>query len=296
MAKVSVAYRDQLPSSPRNLRNDHNMKDDDNSVSSTASSVHEIIVFETDRRKEKIHRIRLRRKIAQLLHSKTANQDDPVISSGSAGGIMSVRTLDESLHGTKISEIRKLRRKMTIKVKNLDGSHSTATGNGISEDTDDISEISGLSNLSLSTAGNSSLNVNVKLGFSHVHIREYVLVPGTNPSVSSGPPIELGWAHTEPTSVELEKWESIRDGRRRLQAQMRIPPHVRRELLLHHGNPQRDIRDATRNAATGRKQRMQTLDRLHHGNVNEMVDTVKRAFNIKKAFKKKKAEKDLYGS
>jgi hypothetical protein len=296
MAEISLAYRDQSSSSPRHLRNDG--EDDDNSVSSTASSVHEIIVFETDRRKERIYRIRLRRKIAQLgLHGNTDNPDDPVLSSGSAGGIMSVRTLDESLHGTKISEMRKLRRKMTIKVKNLDvfnGSNSTANGTGSTEESDDVSVISGLSGLSLSTAGNSSLNV--KLGFSHVHIREYELVPGANPSVSSGPPVELGWAHTEPTSVEFDKWESIRDGRRRLQAQMRIPPHVRRELLLHHGNAQKDIRDATRNAATGRKQRIQTLDRLHRGNVDEMVDTVKRAFNIKRVFKKKKAEKELYGS
>mmetsp|Transcript_7913 Transcript_7913/g.11951 ORF Transcript_7913/g.11951 Transcript_7913/m.11951 type:complete len:266 (+) Transcript_7913:60-857(+) len=254
MVEVFLSNRDQPPSSPRHLRNDDD--DDDNSVSSTASSVHEIIVLETDRRKERIHRIRLRRKIAQLGLHETENPDDSVRSSGSVGGIMSVRTLDESLHGTKISEMRKLRRKVTIKVKNnLDvsnGSHSMANGTGSTEETDNVSVISGLSGISLSTAGKSSLNV--QLGFAHVHIREYELVPGANPSVSSGPPVELGWAHTEPTSVDLDNWEIIRDGRRRVQAQMRIPPGVRRELLLHHGNSQRDIRDATRNAATGRKQ------------------------------------------
>jgi len=135
----------------------------------------------------------------------------------------------------------------------------------------------------------------VKLGFSHVHIREYELVPGSNPSVTSGPPVELGWAHTEPTSVELDTWESIRDGRRRRKAQLRIPPGDRRFLLRHHGSAQKDIRDATRNAAICRSQRAQTLQRLKRGNLDEMVDKFKRAFNIKRAFKKKKAEKELYG-
>ena len=76
---------------------------------------------------------------------------------------------------------------------------------------------------------------------------------------------------------------------------MRIPPGVRRLLLRHHGNAEKDIRDATRNADTGRNQRIQTLKILNRGNLDEMVDKVKRAFNIKRAFKKKKAEKELYG-
>ena len=291
----------QSPSSPpRSLERRYD-EDDDNSVSSsTASSVHEIIVFETDRRKERIYRIRLRRKIAQLgLHDKTENQDDPLhssSSSGSAGGIMSARTLQESLHGSKISEMKKLRRKATIKLKkNLDVvSSNGSVHNMATNETDDGSVISGLSGLSLSTAGILS-SLNVKLGFSHVHIREYELVPGSNPSVSSGPPVELGWAHTESTSVEFDKWESIRDGRRRRQSQMRIPPDDRRFLLRHHGNAQKDIRDATRNAAICRSQRAYTVQRLNRRNLDEFVDKIKRAFNIKRALTKKKAEKELYG-
>jgi len=289
-AEVSLSNEDQPPFFPRYIiRNDDEEEDDDASVSSTASSVHEIIVFESDRRKERIHRIRLRRKIAQLgLHA----DDDR-----SAGGIMSVRNLDESLQGSKISEIRKLRRNLTITVKRklVDVSNSRSNGTGSTEETDAVSVTTrGLRGLSLSTTGKSSLNLK-KVAFSHVHIREYELVPGANPSVSSGPPVELGWAHTEPTTVELGKWESSRDGRRRRQTQMKIPPDVRRGLLLYHGNAQKDIRDATRNAAICRKQRIKTLDRLHRGNLDEMVDKVKRAFNIKRAFKKKKAEKELYG-
>jgi len=35
-----------------------------------------------------------------------------------------------------------------------------------------------------------------KLGFRKVYIREYEVVPGCNPSVSCGPPLELGWRNS----------------------------------------------------------------------------------------------------
>jgi len=308
MAKVSLLQRenmDPLPASPQLKIADN----DNSSVSSTTSSVHsatstvhsttssiqEIVVSETDRKNHRIKRMKLRRRLANFGLDANSNNQHSDNSVQSFQGIMSVRwlatSLDESLDGDKVAKMRKLRRKMTIQVKSLDSSYkSISTGESIVFD--DISIVSGLS---METKCLSSLNV--KLSFTNVEIREYQLVPGSNPSVSSGPPVELGWAHTDHTSVDIDQWESIRDGRRRLQAQMRIPPHVRKALLLHHGNDQKTIRDATRSALIARKQRMQTLDKLHRrGPLYEKVDKVKRACNIKRAFKKKKEEKELYGS
>jgi len=225
---------------------------DDMSVGSTnsaASSVHEIIVSETDRRKERVNRIRERRRQQQRPTEKS-NDDSSSLSSSSSSiaGIMTVRTLDESLFGGRVSEMRKLRRKVTIKFKNPE----SAAASSLASD-EEISVYSTMSDISL--------------GFAHVYIREYEIVPGNNPSCSKGPPIELGWAHIEHSHMDFEKYEDVRDGRRRLHAQMRMPTEVRKSLLLHHGSSQKMIRDATRSAAIHRKQRMQTIHNLDRGGI-----------------------------
>jgi hypothetical protein len=212
------------------------------SASSAASSVHEILVHETDRRKMRLRRIRSRKKVQESEDDSYISQSDLSIAS-SVSGIMSVRTLEESLDGGRITQMRKLRRQITIKFKS--GADSTSV----------LGEDESISLGSRSTA-------NISIDFSKVHIREYELVPGYNPSCTSGPPIELGWKHAETQDFDIESFEDVRDGRRRLQAQMRIPADIRRGMLLHHGNSQKHIRDATRSTAISRKERMQTLDKI----------------------------------
>lgn len=105
-------------------------------------------------------------------------------------GIMSVRTLEESLRPNKsMSDLRKLRRRVTIKIKSGGESASTSrssrsstsgnNNNGLPDDTSD-------------TSTSSSILDDISLGFSKVHIQEYEIVPGCNPSVSEGPPSEFG--------------------------------------------------------------------------------------------------------
>lgn len=240
--------------------------DENCSSSQHSSSVHDTLSAETERRKERLQKIRETRRMAKGGHTKSGGDSNGI------RGIMTVRTVDESLHGGAMPEMKKLRRKFTIKLKGADKS--------VHEDTEDCSVVS---NFSGSTASLSTMTMgDIVLGFSHVDIREYELVPGVNPSVLSGPPIELGWAHTQVSTFHIDEWENTRDGRRRLQSQMKIPPDVRRGLLLHHGNSQKLIRDATRNAANGRKQRMQTVDKLNSmgGDFDEKVDNIKRAFKL----------------
>jgi hypothetical protein len=262
--------------------------DDTCSLSHHSGSVHDLLSAEIDRRKERLRKIRENRRLIKaagtdkdcnLSPSKTSHSSGAAHSVGGPKGIMTVRTVDESLHGGKLSDMKKLRRRFTIKLKG--GDNSTH---------DDLEDSSVVSTFSSSTASISSMTMgDIALGFTHVNIREYELVAGVNPSVLSGPPIELGWAHTELSTFHIDEWEKSRDGMRRLQSQMKIPPDVRRGLLLHHGNPQKSIRDATRNAANARKQRMQTLDKLNTmgSGFDEKVDSLKKTFSLKRAFKNK---------
>ena len=75
--------------------------------------------------------------------------------SAETSGIMTVKTLGESLHGT--SHVSRAREYLQ---------------------------------------SNYSMQEGLKLGFRKVYIREYEVVPGCNPSVSCGPPLELGWRNS----------------------------------------------------------------------------------------------------
>lgn len=222
---------------------------DDQSVrsnTSTASSVHEIVVFETKRKKELLARIRNRRRNKK---GKTTGDDISTSSTtescAGSSGIMSVRTLEESLGDSSVTKMRKLRRRVTIKFKSPDG-----------EGVEDNEEIT------LSARSAASVLGDISLDFSRVYIREYEVVPGENPSCTSGPPLELGWAHGTTLDFCIDKFEGVREGRRRLQAQMRMPADARRGLLLQHGSSQKMIREATKACAAVRKQRVQTIEEL----------------------------------
>ncbi len=222
------------------------------SANSAASSVHDSIVDETDRRKKRIHRLRKGRRNKDNVNGGDYHPDDSIASSiatgaGSTftnGGIMSVRTQEESLENGHVPRMRKLRRKVTIKFK--------STG-------DLAGAIDGTESISLASC---SIASEISVDFSKVHIREYEVVPGQNPSCSCGPPIELGWRHGETLNFDLERFEGVREGRRRLQAQMRMPPDTRRGLLLNHGSSQKHIREATKSSAALRKERTDSLAKL----------------------------------
>ena len=74
------------------------------------------------------------------------------------------------------------------------------------------------------------------------------MLKGNNPSVSSGAPVELGWAHAIEKHIEIDMYEDARHGRRRFKGQMRMPKEVRRNVLLHHGHTQKSIKRAAKDA------------------------------------------------
>ena len=225
--------------------------DDDISIaSSTASSVHEMITYEMKRKEDRKSKIRER--LRRLTSRRRSNGDDQSFASFSsdcssrssdAVGIMTARTLEESLEGGRVVEMRKLRRKITIKFKNPSTSKASESDSvTLSEDLS-MSESSGLS----SSVKSSSLD-EISLGFSKVYIQEYIVVPGVNPSCTSGPPVELGWAHSELREIDFERYERTRHGKRRFKMQMRMPNRIRKELLLFHGSTEKMIKKATKAA------------------------------------------------
>lgn len=246
-------------------------------------------------------------------------------STGSVkGGIMTVRTLDESLSGKKITEMRKRRRRLLLRRKKDQRNRSPwfkVNGNGntvpsspmrvikdlsadesISEssfpDDEDLSIMSGLT-----TVSTTSAIVDLSIQFTNCTIREYEVIPGSNPSVSAGAPIELGWAHTQDEIVSLDAYENIREGSRRLHAQMRMPVEYRHELLMNFGHSMNLIRQADKDAHSIRTKRLQTMQVWQLGGSiqrEEKAEKIKKAlmkpFQFSSRKKKKKEEKMLWAS
>lgn len=235
-----------------------------NSVaSSVASSVYETLSNEVDRKKQRLKKFRRKWKKLQNDQSNGEGNDSSNVSgetsstltsTSSSGGIMTARTMQESLDGGYLPDMRKMRRKVTIKFK---GENLAILREALLEDVS-VSP-SAMSAISTESAENEE---DTSVRFKTVDIREYELVPGQNPYCTSGPPLELGWAHTDAAIYEFDAYENFRDGRRRLPAQMKMPPDARRSLLLRHGSTQKMIREATKAAAKGRNEKKETMDSL----------------------------------
>ena len=99
---------------------------------------------------------------------------------------------------------------------------------------------------------------NLAVNFHHVEIREYEVVPGCNPSITSGSPVELGWKYSEGIVHELDCYENTRCGKRRCQNQLKMSAFDREEVLLIHGSSICNIIRATKKASRTRVQREST--------------------------------------
>mmetsp|Transcript_28031 Transcript_28031/g.39402 ORF Transcript_28031/g.39402 Transcript_28031/m.39402 type:complete len:425 (-) Transcript_28031:372-1646(-) len=68
------------------------------------------------------------------------------------------------------------------------------------------------------------------VSFQSIEIREYERAVGDHPCVSSGPPITIGWAHTDGVEVPLDQYEESKP-ENRTKAEMMIPRRVRENIL-----------------------------------------------------------------
>lgn len=259
-----------------NIDNDDDISIGGFSINSNASSVHETITAATNRRRGRIQRIRdsfqrnsnIEPEPPSTIIDAVENVEigsNPSLGQANgqdlnrcSSGIMTVRTLDESLHGADnhVTKMRRLRRKVTIKFKGasaeMRGSSSSRSARESATEDDVRDANQGNEDVSVITSQSASSTIStlddITLGFHKVYIRDYEVVPGCNPAVSCGPPLELGWRHSEHREVDFERYESVRHGKRRSNHQMRMPKSVRKDLLLMHGSTKKMIKDASKQA------------------------------------------------
>ena len=133
-----------------------------------------------------------------------------------------------------------------------------------------------------------------RIKFGKISIREYELLPGDNPSVSTGPPIQLGWGSIEHYDGSVDEFESKRNGQRRMYTQLRIPETIRRQMLELFGHSKQEIDYCTRQALVVRKKRLRSLatsEAFPH--LEENFERLSRLFSTPFRRGKKKTKKEL---
>lgn len=102
----------------------------------------------------------------------------------------------------------------------------------------------------------ASSGVKKSVSFNTLTIREYSQIPDINPSVSSGPPIGLGWDFEVLGSVDISKYEELRPPRR-IRSELNIPAAMRQKMLREDFSLA-DVNRATKLSNVGRSQRRST--------------------------------------
>mmetsp|Transcript_23134 Transcript_23134/g.33149 ORF Transcript_23134/g.33149 Transcript_23134/m.33149 type:complete len:160 (+) Transcript_23134:116-595(+) len=89
--------------------------------------------------------------------------------------------------------------------------------------------------------------------FSDVHIRDYSITLGNNPSVSIGAPISLSWEYDVRDPITVQEYERSKRGRKRLVRHHKPQPPImsyykRHEILHEMGFDDKAIRKAEQQA------------------------------------------------
>lgn len=97
--------------------------------------------------------------------------------------------------------------------------------------------------------------------FDKITVREYGIVLGDNPACRCGPSVSIGWEYDEFPALQLDDFESIREGNRRTKRGMLMDRSYRVRLLKRLGYSESDIIDAFRANKKVRQARLQTLSK-----------------------------------
>lgn len=115
--------------------------------------------------------------------------------------------------------------------------------------------------------------------FSTVSVRYYQITLGTNPFVTSGPPLELAWEHdagASETNIPLDRYESVRAPRRRSEWDLALSRGERESRLLEMGCTRQEIAAAVRETSRIKAQRANTVLNLRMEPVEEFTSGVSR--------------------
>eukprot|EP00934_Nitzschia_sp_Nitz4_P006011 Nitzschia sp. Nitz4//scaffold116_size91068//7581//10009//NITZ4_004946-RA/size91068-snap-gene-0.1-mRNA-1//1//CDS//3329533542//6001//frame0 len=138
---------------------------------------------------------------------------------------------------------------------------------------------SGNSNL-LSHAHFNRMVMEKKVRFGNIQLREHERAVGDNPSCSTGPPVGIGWRHSETKIINIDEFERERAHKPKCNVLTRSK---REELLLDWGISFNDIIDAIRTNIKVKNQRRQTVTNL--GKIERIEEALESATRkIKRAF------------
>eukprot|EP00571_Detonula_confervacea_P009108 CAMPEP_0172316166 /NCGR_PEP_ID=MMETSP1058-20130122/27491_1 /TAXON_ID=83371 /ORGANISM="Detonula confervacea, Strain CCMP 353" /LENGTH=420 /DNA_ID=CAMNT_0013030423 /DNA_START=30 /DNA_END=1292 /DNA_ORIENTATION=+ len=130
------------------------------------------------------------------------------------------------------------------------------------------------------------------VSFARVNIREYERVLGDNPSVTSGPPLSIGWRYApEPLSMKVDEYEAGK-GDRRSSSEYLVPKAVRENMLKEHADvSRREMVAVVRTIQKEKAQRRKTVVNLSMQNTEEKMEKVKR--KLKRILKPSKSYESL---
>jgi hypothetical protein len=95
-----------------------------------------------------------------------------------------------------------------------------------------------------------------------VFIREYSLECGDNPSVTSGPPVTLGWSYNKHSPLDIDSFEADKTCRGRGECR-RLSAEEREQLLaIVGGHSHRRIMNASYDTNLANQERWETINNL----------------------------------
>jgi hypothetical protein len=130
------------------------------------------------------------------------------------------------------------------------------------------------------------------VSFDQIHFREYERALGDNPSVSSGPPLSIGWAHTETVALPLDDYEELKP-KSRTKEEFEVPAPIRALILQEQADVGRsDLRMAEKEVNIIKNQRRRTSQTMRQQGLHETVETVQRKLKRVVTGKSKQKEED----
>ena len=201
--------------------------------------------------------------------------------SSSSCSIMTVRTLDESLLGSPVSAC-------TSCAKGFDGTcrdnsipvppmaskeAAAATCKEIQNDTmssGNRTKVRSKGKTKRETAPHRSVT------FTSTEVREYPIELGDNPSVSSGPPLTIGWTYISRHKIPIDDYEAGRPPHRALY-EMIIPSATRMGILCDADISLRSIQKAIKEVNVTKRQRRRTVQTLQTSWIEEMSERTRSA-------------------
>lgn len=137
----------------------------------------------------------------------------------------------------------------------------------------------------------SSTRSERSVSFHRINVREYKSIVGDNPSVTNGPPIQLGWDFKEGIELEVESYEQEKGPPKDMLALV-LPRKEREDRLMDSGHTRKEISDAIREVKVSKNQRRTTVNNLEDDHcivpkIEEIVQSAKRKFGRFVLFKKK---------